>query len=155
VATAFAGFTGIVVVLGRRSQDTWGVRDRAALSLLLASSLGVVFFAFAPDLVRTANVGGVAAWRVSSFVFASYHLALIVFGLLARHRNLAAGVAPLGPKPLELTQFAVGLVIVLGQFLAAAGLLPAWLFFLYLLGMLWLLAIATFAFAFLLLSSVA
>jgi len=154
VATAFAGFTGIVVVLGRRSEDSWDVRDKAALALLLTSSLGVVFFAFAPDLSLAANLEAPLAWRVSSFAFATYHLSIIVGGLLARRANLARGERPLAPKPVEFAQFAGGFAIVLGQFLAALGFIPTWLFFLYLLSMLWLLAIATFAFAYLLLAAV-
>ena len=55
---------------------------------------------------------------------------------------------------MEFAQFAGGFAVVLGQFIVAFGLIPAWLFFFYLLAMLWLLSIATFAFAVLLLGSV-
>ena len=68
VATAFAGFTGIVVVLGGRTREKWRANETTALLVLLASSLGVVFFGFVPDLVRAAHLEPSEAWRISTFL---------------------------------------------------------------------------------------
>ena len=44
VAAAFAGFTGIIMVLGSRAHGEWRSTDITAVSVLLACSLGVVFY---------------------------------------------------------------------------------------------------------------
>ncbi len=91
VATAFAGFTGIVVVLGRRSIGEWRSNEKTIVSVLLASSLGVVLFAFVPDLGSAAQLSPSTTWRVSAFLFASYHLVVILASLVAIRRALARG----------------------------------------------------------------
>ena len=77
VATAFAGFTGIVVVIGGRARG-----NLIALLVILASSLGVVFFGFVPDLALAAHLEPSQAWRLSTFLFATYHLVVIFSSLL-------------------------------------------------------------------------
>ncbi len=147
VATAFAGFTGIVVVIGGRARG-----NLIALLIILASSLGVVFFGFVPDLVRAAHLEPSEAWRISTFLFATYHLVVILGSLRARKRARARGEPNFGPRHIVLL-IPVGLSIVISQLLTAAGLASSWLFFFYLLGLLWLLAIATLMFAVLLLDT--
>ncbi len=84
---------------------------------------------------------------VSAFLFASYHVVVILVGLRSRRKQLARGETPLGPKLLRVPVFAGGFSIVAAQYLTAAGFLGPWLFFFYLLGLLWLLGIATVIFA--------
>jgi hypothetical protein len=139
-----------VVVLGRRSVGEWHSSDKTAVSFLLVSSLGVVLFSFVPDLGNAAQLSSSTAWRVSAFLFASYHVVVILVGLRSRRKQLARGETPLGPKPLRVPVFAGGFSIVAAQYLTAAGFLGPWLFFFYLLGLLWLLGIATIIFAVLL-----
>ena len=153
VATAFAGFTGIVVILGRRSIGEWRSNEMTVVSVLLASSLGVVLFAFVPDLGRAAQLSPSATWRVSAFLFASYHLIVILASLVAIRRALARGDTLPYPNPLLVPLFTAGLSLIAAQYLTAMGLLGAWLFFFYLLGMLWLLCIATLCFTTLLLEA--
>ena len=154
VATAFAGFTGIVVVLGRRSIGEWRSAEKIIVSVLLASSLGVVLFAFVPDLGSAAQLSPSTTWRVSTFLFASYHSVVILASLVGIKRALASGEALPIPKPLLLPVFTAGFSLIASQYLTAMGLLGAWLFFFYLLGMLWLLCIATLSFTVLLLEAV-
>jgi hypothetical protein len=151
VATAFAGFTGIVVVLGGRDRREWRSNDTTAVIVLLASSLGVVFFAFIPDLARAAHLEPSQAWRVSTLLFATYHL-LVILGSI-RSRKLARGEPRFGPRVMVPVTVPIGLSIILAQFLTGAGVLSSWLFFFYLLGLLWMLAIATIVFAVLLLET--
>ncbi len=154
VATAFAGFTGIVVVLGGRARGEWRTNDTTAVIVLLAASLGVVFFGFVPDLARAAHLEPSQAWRVSTFLFATYHLLLILGSLRDSNRALARGEPRFGPKRMAPVTIAVVTPIILAQFLTAAGLFPSWLFFFYLLGLLWLLLMATYVFGVLLLEFV-
>jgi len=153
IATAFAGFAGVVVVLGGRDHG-WRTIYTTEVTVLLACSLGVVFFGFLPDLARAAHLGPTEAWRVSTLLFAVYHLAVILGSIWARKRAFAAGEPRFGPRPFLPVVFSGGFSIVLAQLLAAAGLMSSWLFFFYLLGLLWLLAMATLVFGVLLLDSV-
>ncbi len=153
VATAFAGFTGIVVVLGGRARGNWRTNDTIALLTLLAASLGVVFFGFVPDLALAAHLEPSQAWRLSTFLFATYHLVVILSSLLGRKQALARGEVHRLPRAIVPVTLTGGLSIILAQFLTAAGLASSWLFFFYLLGLLWMLAIATLVFAVLLLDT--
>ena len=151
VATAFAGFTGIVVALGGRAGHSWRTNDKNAVWVLLATSLGVVFFGFVPDLIRAAHLEPSQTWRVSTFLFAIYHLANILGGVRAQ-RHARAGGAPVSlPWPIAPVLITGGSSIVVGQLFTAAGLLQSWTFFFYLAGLLWMLAISTLVFAMLLL----
>ncbi len=69
------------MVLGRRSVGVWRRNDKSALSFLLVTSLGVVLFGFVPDLGNAAQLSSSTAWRVSAFLFASYHVVVILVGL--------------------------------------------------------------------------
>ena len=148
VATAFAGFTGIVVVIGGRARG-----NLIALLVILASSLGVVFFGFVPDLALAAHLEPSQAWRLSTFLFATYHLVVILSSVLGRKQALARAEAHFLPRAILPVTLTGGLSIILAQFLTAAGLASSWLFFFYLLGLLWMLAIATIVFAVLLLET--
>ncbi len=141
------------MVLGHRSLGEWRPNDKTAVLILLTSSLGVVLFGFVPDLGAAARLAPSTAWRVSTSLFASYHLVVILASLGALRRSFARGETLLGPKPLRAPLFAGGISIIVGQYLTAAGYLVPWLFFFYLLGMLWLLGIATVMFAVLLLEA--
>jgi hypothetical protein len=110
VATAFAGFAGIVIVLGGRSGGTWKPGDVPLLVGLLACSLGVVF-----------------QYRSRR-------------GVIARDASLFGSGSLLGVHY-------IGVFLVAALFLTASGLLSSWLFFFYLLNLLWLLLMATYAFA--------
>ena len=120
---------------------------------LLAASLGVVFFGFVPDLARAAHLEPGQAWRVSTVLFATYHLVVILGGVGRRKQALARGEADLFPRAVMLGAGAGAISIILGQFLTGAGFASSWLFFFYLLGLLWNLAIATLVFAALLLDT--
>ena len=131
----------------------WRSNQTTAVAVLLASSLGVVFFAFAPDLAQAANLNTGAAWRVSAGSFALYHLAVILGGIRGRRLAFAQGEPIFGPSAVIPLFLVGGFSIVVAQLLTAAGLLSSLLFFFYLLGLLWMLAIATFVFAVLLMNT--
>ncbi len=153
VATAFAGFTGIVVALTGRARADWRSNHTIAIVSLLASSLGVVFFAFVPDLLRAARLETGPAWRISTLLFAAYHVVVIVAAFRARDRAVSGGEPDIIPRRSAPLSLVGGVSIIVGQLLTGAGFLQPWLFFFYLLGLLWMLAIATFLFAVLLLDT--
>lgn len=146
VATAFAGFAGIVIVLGGRDRGTWQAGDVPLLIGLLACSLGVVFFSFTPDLVHAAHLDFGQAWRVSAFLFASYHL-FVIFSQYRSRRSVLDRDEPLfGSRPLLGVHY-IGFFIAFPLLLTAVGILSSWLFFFYLLNLLWLLLMSAYAFA--------
>jgi hypothetical protein len=153
VAAAFAGFTGIVVVLGRGSIAEWRSVDKATVSLLLASSLGVVFFGFLPEVAVAAHLSPSSAWRVSAFLFASYQLVVFLSAIRTHRRGLALGEISRIQHLSRLPAILGGPLVIGAMFVSAAGLLEPWLFLSYLLGMLWLLGMATLMFAILLLEA--
>ena len=153
VATAFAGFAGIVIVLGGRNRGTWQPGDAPILIGLLACSLGVVFFGFVPDLVHAAHLDLGRAWQVSAFLFASYHLAVILIQYWSRRRVITSDSPLFGSRPLLMVHY-IGLCSVIALFLTAAGLLSSWLFFFYLFNLLWLLLMSAYAFAIFLVEAV-
>ena len=105
----------------------------------------MVFFGFVPDLIRAAHLEPSQTWRVSTFLFAIYHLANILGGVRAQKHARTL------PWPITLVVITGGTSIVVGQLFTAAGLLQSWTFFFYLAGLLWMLAISTLVFAMLLL----
>jgi ABC-type transport system involved in cytochrome c biogenesis permease subunit len=52
VATAFAGFTGVVIILGHRSSGSWSASEHSTIRILLEASIGTVFFALLPAISR-------------------------------------------------------------------------------------------------------
>lgn len=113
---------------------------------LLACSLGVVFFGFVPDLVHAAHLDLGHTWQVSAFLFASYHLAVILIQYRSRRRVLARDAPLFGSGPLMGVHY-TGLCMAVVLLVVAVGFLPSWLFFFYLLNLLWLLLMSAYAFA--------
>ena len=147
VATAFAGFSGVIVVLGRWTEREWSYVDTITISLLLLFSLGVVFFALVPFLVEAA---GVRIWRISNGLFGVYHLAVFVWVI---RRSLNRRTTGLLPPWLFSAAVTVGALTIAFKFLVAAGFLQSFLFLAYLIGLVWLLAMAAFVFTALLFES--
>jgi hypothetical protein len=78
VATAFAGFTGIVVVLGHRTSGAWSTSERSTIRILLETSIGTVLFALLPAIVVQSFSSPFTGWRVSAGLLTVYHLAIVV-----------------------------------------------------------------------------
>ena len=76
VAIAFAGFSGIVSVFGRRSASEWSLGDRHRLSNLLRASFIALFVAFFALLLLGAGLPERRTWAISSAVWALCWLVL-------------------------------------------------------------------------------
>ncbi len=78
VAVAFAGFTGVVAVLGRRSARPWSFAEFNTIRTLLHTSVGVTLFAFLPSIAAPYVETADTLWRGSAALFTGYHVAIIV-----------------------------------------------------------------------------
>jgi hypothetical protein len=148
VATAFAGFTGVVIVLGHRSAGIWSAGEESTIRVLLETSLGAVFFALIPSIIVSSFPTPITAWRMSAGLLTVYHLAAMIRAdVLARRqagqilgRKLDRGLTVGG----ALSTCATALVA-LGFASEAAALI-------YTLSLLWVLLVAALCFGALLLS---
>lgn len=149
VAVALTGFTGIVAVLGRRAGGQWGPLEWLRLRMLLETSLAVVFLSLIPILIG--QLAGVrpAVWRVGNGFQALLHVAGIAI-LFLRFRKLEASQIPAEERWLTVALVPASVGIIAFQTSAALGALPQYGFFLYLLGLIYLLGLAALHFVLLL-----
>ena len=66
IAIAMAGFTGVVVAFGSRSDGAWHPGDRLRLNFLLEASMTAAGFSLLALLTLTAVGSSAAAWQVLS-----------------------------------------------------------------------------------------
>jgi hypothetical protein len=149
VAIALAGFTGIVAVLGRRAGGRWSPLEWLRLRMLLETSLAVVFLSLFPVLLHQLEMLQDLIWRVGNGVQALVHLAGIVL-LYLRFRKLDASQWPSEERWLASALVPISMMIVLFQGSVAFGNLAPYAFFLFLLGLVYLLGIAALHFVLLL-----
>ncbi len=77
IATALAGFTGVVVAFGSRSQGAWHPGDRLRLGFLLEASLTAGGFALLALLLLASMDAQEPVWRILSalwFLFMAFSL---------------------------------------------------------------------------------
>ena len=77
IATALAGFTGVVVAFGSRSEGTWHPGDRLRLGFLLEASLTAGGFALLALLLIATLENKALTWQILSvcwFAFMSFSL---------------------------------------------------------------------------------
>ena len=145
VGLGLAGFTGILVALGR-SPGAFSRPEVLRLLLLLVTSFGAVFLSLLPFAIHESGVTGSACWRLSSALLAAFtSVPLAYLGYrVRRHRDEFGRV-------LSHTVFAiVGIgssIIVVLQLFNVAGLGAPPRLGPYLFGLLWLLFVASLQFA--------
>jgi hypothetical protein len=66
LGVALAGFSGIVAVLGERARGEWSSRERQLLSVLLATSGGVILWSLLPLLLLASQLPERRVWLFSS-----------------------------------------------------------------------------------------
>ena len=145
IGIALAGFSGVVVALGHRSGRAGGIER---LWLLLAQALGAVIFAFVPLLLEAAGLGASANWRVTNGAISVFGFSILI-GILLEQGSLEyrrwgwwGGIG--------VTLIAITIYVLLA--IHAFGGSPGSGAFLNLLGLVWLLAMASMNFILLLLS---
>ena len=153
VATAFAGFAGIVIALGGREHHRWSVRERNGVRVILQSALGAVFFALLPSSVGIVLVG-TSAWRVSGVLFAAYHATILVWAVRVQSTfREEYPVATMMGARVVLGSFAAGSMLLFALIVAIVTASDRWLTFAYLGNLLWLLIVSVWIFAALVLES--
>jgi hypothetical protein len=143
VAVGLAGFSGVVVVLGRQPGQFSRV-EAGRLVVLLLSSFGALFFALMPFALFPLGLNPAAVWRTAGglvAVFALSHLA-ISYAELLRVRREAPEIYN---RSVAGTHFTILVVVLLLQLVGVAkgGDLALSL---YIFGLLGLLAVAAFQF---------
>jgi len=83
IATALAGFTGVVAFLGERARGEWRAVDLFRFNNLLISSIAALLLSFAPILIFKLGASESTAWRWSSGLTAA-----IILIVLARARAI-------------------------------------------------------------------
>ena len=149
IAITLAGFTGIVAVLGHRAEGRWQPLEWLQLRMLLETSFGVFFLALTPLLLEELEPLQAVGWRLSNGLQAPVHVAG-VFVVYLRVRNLEASQWPAEERWLTAVLLPVSLVVIGAQASAALGALAPYGVFLYLLGLVYLLALAALHFVLLL-----
>lgn len=145
VGLGLAGFTGILVALGR-SRAAFSRPEILRLLLLLVSSLGAVFLALLPFALHESGVVGVACWRLSSIVLVAFtSIALVYLGYqIQRHR---AEFGELFSSAVFVIVATGSVAIVVLQLGNVVGLWAPPRSGPYVFGLLWLLFIASLQFA--------
>jgi hypothetical protein len=153
VAIALAGFTGIVAVLGQRAGGRWSPLEWLRLRMLLETSLAVVFLSLLPELFHELEALRGLTWRLCNGVQALVHAGGILL-LYLRFRKLDPSQWPAEERRLTVALVPVSVAIVFFQGLSAFGGLASHGFFLFLLGLIYLLGIAALHFVLLLVPDV-
>lgn len=150
VSIAFAGFTSVVAVLGRRATGEWAEIDRFRLSVMLSTSLAALLFALLPLVLAGLRVPERLSWGLASAILAAY---VIFLGTSARR-----GIQRLPPQDQsQIVRPALWATWSLAAAVAACLLLNTTGMFFhrepgpYLLGLYFLLALSAFQFTRLLL----
>ena len=68
VAVAFAGFTGVVLAFGRRSDRAWSPMDIYRFRVLLGASLQTLLLSLIPLLLYHSGASERTTWAASSFL---------------------------------------------------------------------------------------
>ncbi len=148
VGIALAGFSGVVVALGQRSGSPRGF---GRLWLLLAQALGAVIFAFVPLLLEAAGLEPSANWRVTNGALSVFGFSILI-GISLEQRLLLLYPRRWGwwgSFGVSLTAISSAIYVLLAIY--AFGGFPSSGAFLNLLGLVWLLAMASMNFILLLL----
>ncbi len=150
IGIALAGFSGVVVALGHRSGRTAGI---ARLWLLLAQALGAVIFAFVPLLLEAAGLEPSATWRVTNGAISVFGCSIIIGIFLEQGSLILEQSSPrhwrwgwwggIGVTLIAITIYTLLAIHALGGFPSSGA-------FLNLLGLVWLLAMASMNFILLL-----
>ena len=88
-----AGFTGIVAVLGQRSEGKWRPVDVGRFRGLLEGSLAGLFFSVVPFGFHYFGVAESIIWGVSSGVLGAFIFGILVRGI-RKHREISASSDP-------------------------------------------------------------
>ena len=149
VSIALAGFSGVVAVFGRRDPDSWSLADRLRFFSLVHTSLSSLLLCILPFGLLALNVAEASVWSSLSALFVLYNILVLV---LFTRRLLAASAS----ERAEVTWVVIPVVLailapvlVLNVYNVGAGATFGPL----LVGIIFLLVLAGFLFARMLISA--
>lgn len=98
VSVAFAGFSGIVAVFGRRDPGQWSAADRYRFFSLVETSLVAAFLSLVPFGCAAMRLSPELIWRLSSillvvYMAASYAVHIVQYRSLPTEARASAGWA--------------------------------------------------------------
>jgi hypothetical protein len=120
VSIGFAGFAGIVSLFGRRARGSWSPADRLRFNSLVRHALLSLFAAFLPLAIHYVDPGHGSPWRLSSTVFGVVFLLLFRAGCRRIPEVRASGDSEANVRGAWVL-LAAFLVLALGLFLNAIG----------------------------------
>jgi hypothetical protein len=145
-AVAIAGFSGVVVVFGRRATGEWSPVERGRIRNLLVTSFTVLFLSLATLLLLHAGIASETTWRVGSAIWTVIAAHQVILVLRRYHtvrddpqRASTVAVVLMTGVTLIIITLNIGNALALSQF---------WPF---LTAQVWLFAVACHSFALLLL----
>ena len=119
-AIALAGFSGIVVALGKKP-GRWAPADRYRLLNVLTFAFGAGFMAYLPMGLAHAGLSDSELWRASSGAFLFFCVAGSVF-MIRRMRTLQEDVRSMVNPIVRAISFASSAIAILVLFLNVFGL---------------------------------
>lgn len=145
VGLGLAGFTGILVALGRTGA-AFSRPEVLRLLLLLVSSFGAVFLALLPFALHESGVDDAACWRLSSAILAAFtSIALAYLGYQIQRHRAEFGELFSGTVFVVVTTGSIAIVVLQVGNVVGLGARPR--SGPYVFGLLWLLFIASLQFA--------
>jgi len=149
IFVAFAGFTGIVAVLGQRSEGTWRPVDIIRFQGLLEASLAGLLFAIAPFGLYFFNISESTIWGTGSGVLAAY-IVFLFARVIAAQKRLDAASDPDFVPGVRRTLLALSAPVVVILTMNALGIVLEHTFAAYFLGLIQLLIMCSTMFVLLL-----
>lgn len=119
IATALAGFSGVVVVFGSRSQGSWQAGDRMRLSFLLEASLAAGGFALLTLLLLNTTSDEGLAWTTTGAIWVLY----MVYSLASSHQRIRRNLESHDDVDRVANRLVTGLFVILMVLQVANALL--------------------------------
>jgi hypothetical protein len=113
IATALAGFSGVVAFLGERARGEWRAVDLFRFNNLLTSSIAALLLSFVPILIFKLGASESTAWRCSSGLTAAVILIFMARGRAIRQLPEVEQVEMPRPSLLALAATLVATVALL------------------------------------------
>ncbi len=111
VSVAFAGFSGVVAVFGRRDPSSWSFSDRYRFILLVETSLSLLLLCILPFGLFSVHITDESVWRAMSALAVSYIVLSIIFSI--RRRRAAPSSESAELTSIFAQVFMAGYVLIL------------------------------------------
>ncbi len=142
IAIAFIGFSSIVTALRKGKEQPWSFQERIGLILLALLTFGTVLLAFLPFPLYYLELADWQIYSISAWVFTLYSLAIFLFLI---YQNMRHGRTTRVPRVFNLL-FGLSLVVLVVMLMLALGRFSQGMLGVYLLGLFWLLGVASVQF---------